>query len=109
MNGTLWVVDYVELLALNPLFPSFWRDLPQDKLTVRLCQEKQKTGDRWLIGGVRLTAHAVSHEGLTNNHEFCNLSFGHGLEPKIFWVPFNGTGIAEERRSRFPVDLKPDG
>ena len=34
-----------------------------------------------------LTAHAVSPQGLANNHEICNLRIGHGLEPKIFWVP----------------------
>ena len=48
-----------------------------------------------------LTAHAVSHEGLANNHEICKPRIGHGLEPKIFWVPLCGTGIAEEELSFF--------
>jgi hypothetical protein len=56
-----------------------------------------------------LTAHAVSHEGLANNHELCNPPIGHGLEPKIFWVLVDGTGVAEERISRFPADPEPDG
>jgi hypothetical protein len=39
-----------------------------------------------------LTAHAVSHEGLANNHGICNPQIGHGLEPKIFWSVDNGRG-----------------
>lgn len=54
-----------------------------------------------------LTAHAVSHEGLANNHEICNPRFGHGVEPKIFWVRESGQG--SQRRTRFSADLDPDG
>jgi len=43
----------------------------------------------------------VSHEGLANNHGICKPRIGHGLEPKIFWVPLCGKGVAEEELSFF--------
>jgi len=45
-----------------------------------------------------LTAHAVSQERLVYNHKFCQKSFGHGLEPKIFWVRFCGQGLQIEEK-----------
>ena len=54
-----------------------------------------------------LTAHAVSPQGLANNHEICNLRIGHGLEPKIFWVRKSGQG--SQRKTSLTADLDPDG
>jgi len=45
-----------------------------------------------------LTAHAVSPEGLVNNREICDPQFGHGLEPKIFWIRRSGKGLQREKR-----------
>ena len=54
-----------------------------------------------------LTAHAVSPQGLANNHEICNLRIGHGLEPKILWVRKSGHG--SQRKTSLTADLDPDG
>ncbi len=34
-------------------------------------------------------------EGLVYNHETCKESFGHRVEPKVFWVPLCETGVQE--------------
>jgi hypothetical protein len=56
-----------------------------------------------------LTTHAVSHERLVHNHRFCQPPFGHGLEPKIFWVRRSGQGLQRGRETRSSVNLDPDG
>ncbi len=52
------------------------------------------------------TAHAVSHKGMVNNHKNCQILFGHGMEPKIFWSADRQEGLMDKG---FTKDLNPDG